>query len=185
MEISNLTNHLLIAMPKVSGDFQGTVCFVCEHNDEGAVALIINKPTDVKLGELFKQLDIDSNDAELAAQPILFGGPMHQERGFVIHPVSQSWQSTLNTNCGIAVTSSQDILHDIAHHLGPEPHLISLGFASWGPGQLENELLNNYWLTSHAKSEIVFQLPFSERWLAAARSLGIDPVNLSTDVGYA
>ncbi len=181
-----LTNHFLIAMPGMEdGFFSHSVSYVCEHNANGAIAIMINRPLAIKLGEIFTQMGIANQDATLAAQPIVCGGPVQPERGFVIHPNKHDWHSTLHLPNDISITTSQDILHAMAKHEGPEHALISLGYAGWGPGQLEEELLRNYWLTSPATADILFQQPFAERWSAATRSLGIEPSRLSTHVGHA
>jgi putative transcriptional regulator len=182
-----LTNQFLIAMPgKVDGYFDKTVSYICEHNHNGAIGIIINRPlTNICLGEIFSQIGITATDEALAKRPVMFGGPVQKERGFVIHSPSRHWNATLSMSTQISLTTSQDILESMAKHEGPETSLVSLGYAGWGPGQLEQELMHNCWLTSPVNFEILFSLPFEQRWRAATELLGIDLGALVNYEGHA
>jgi putative transcriptional regulator len=184
-----LTGHLLIAMPGLQDpNFQRTVTYVCEHSDQGALGIVINRPLDLDLGEVFAQLDLAPADPDLARQPVLQGGPVHQERGFVLHegPGDQpSFDATLAVTDTIRVTTSQDILASLAGGRGPRRALLALGYAGWGAGQLEQEMAANAWLSVPATNEIIFDTPFASRWREAARLLGIDLATLSSDAGHA
>jgi putative transcriptional regulator len=184
-----LTGHLLIAMPGLQDpNFQRTVTYICEHSEQGALGIVINRPLDLDLGEILAQLDLTPSDPELARQPVLQGGPVHQERGFVLHegPGDQpSFDATMAVSDTIRVTTSQDILTALASGRGPRRVLLALGYAGWGAGQLEQEMAANAWLSVPATNEIIFDTPFEARWRAAARLLGIDLATLSSDAGHA
>lgn len=184
---SFLTNQFLIAMPTLSDPFFAhAVAYICEHNEQGAVGIVINHPLELSLGEVLKQMEIDPINAETASLPVLCGGPVHPERGFVLHKPGGTWRSSLEMSSEISVTTSRDILQAIAEEKGPPNDIvISLGYASWSAGQLEQEIRDNYWLTTPVNLEILFKLPFAERWQAALRELGIDSSRLSTFSGHA
>lgn len=183
---SSLTNQLLIAMPGMADpNFSTTVTLICEHNDDGALGIIINRPTTLKLGGLFEQLDVEDGDPGTAEGPVLSGGPVGIERGFVLHGPEQSYENTLAVSNDIRLTLSRDIIDAMATGQGPDPTLVALGYAGWEPGQLEDEMLANAWLSVPATPEIVFDTPFGERWDSAARTLGIDIASMSTDAGHA
>lgn len=184
--VVNLANHFLIAMPAMSDkNFARTLTLVCEHNEQGALGVIVNRPTDMSLATLFERVDIALGDAPFASQPVYFGGPVQTDRGFVLHrPVGQ-WQSTLDLGSDIGLTSSRDILRAMAEHGGPEEVLVTLGYAGWAAGQLEWELSQNAWLTVRADPRIVFDLPPEERLVAAMQLLGVDFANLSDVAGHA
>lgn len=186
MKNVNLTHHFLIAMPALEDSvFSKTLTYICEHNDEGALGLVINRPIDLTLDSLFKQLGIES-DEQFDEQPsILFGGPVQLDCGFVLHQPVGQWQSTLSVNKTVGLTTSLDILRAIAQAEGPEQNLIALGYAGWAPGQIEQELAQNSWLSVPATSEILFELSSEEKLPAAMALLGIDFSNLSNDVGHA
>lgn len=178
-------NHFLIAMPMLMDpNFFRTVIYICEHNESGAIGIIINRPLVVTLSDVLSQMSITSQSQKINELPVLFGGPIHQERGFVIHQPVGSWRSSVVTAEGLAVTTSQDILEAIALDQGPENFTISLGYSGWQPGQLEVEIASNFWLCCQADSDILFHTPFAERWSAAAASMGVDVNKLSTDVGH-
>jgi len=184
-----LTGHLLIAMPGLQDpNFQRTVTYICEHSEQGALGIVINRPLDLELGEILAQLDLTATDPGLARQPVLQGGPVHQERGFVLHegPGDQpSFDATLAVSDTIRVTTSQDILAALASGRGPRRLLLALGYAGWGAGQLEEEMAQNAWLSGPADLEIIFSAPAEERWSRAAARLGIDLFRLSSEVGHA
>jgi putative transcriptional regulator len=183
--ITSFTNHLLIAMPNMADSrFTRSVIYLCEHNENGAIGIVINHPLEISLSEVFQQMDIEATDPNINALPVLAGGPIHQERGFVLHTPGGNWRSSLEMSSEIAVTTSRDILQAIAQNKGPEKVVISLGYASWTAGQLEREIMNNFWLVSPSSADILFTVPFPDRWTAAARLLGIDITKLSSDVGH-
>jgi len=183
---SNLTNHFLIAMPALKdSNFFHTVTYICEHNDDGAMGIVLNRPTDLQLADLLGQLDIESSSAEAVAQTIYLGGPVQTERGFVLHTPEQGWDSTLNVTGEVSITTSRDILQSIAGGEGPEKSLIALGYAGWAGGQLEDELSANAWLSGPADIEVIFDLPPEQRWESAASLLGVDLNLLSAETGHA
>ncbi|MBG7620196.1 YqgE/AlgH family protein [Herbaspirillum sp. AP02] len=190
----DLTNHFLIAMPSMLDPiFGGTVVYLCEHNHNGALGVVINKPTDMTMDVLFDRINLkleirpDTPDAmpELYRRPVMFGGPVQVERGFVLHSTSEKYSSTLQVTDDVALTTSKDVLEAVAHGNGPERVLITLGCSGWSPGQLEGEIGRNGWLTVKADPAIIFELPVEERFTAALALLGIDPVMLSGDAGRA
>ncbi len=182
-----LTNQFLIAMPLLTDPyFAHAVTYICEHNENGAIGIIINQPLELQLAEVFKQMEIEVTSVEVGKLPVLCGGPIHPERGFVLHtPSSDNWRSSLEMSSEISVTTSRDILQAIAQNQGPKEMLISLGYASWTAGQLEQEIINNFWLTAPVSTQILFDLPFNERWEAAIRSIGVDIHKLSDVAGHA
>ena len=183
---SDLTNHFLIAMPGLEdSNFFHTVTYMCEHSDDGAMGIVINRPTDLHLNDILDQLDISSSDNPSGEQPIYIGGPVQPDRGFVLHSSDSSWDSTLKVTDNISVTTSRDVLEAIAQGKGPADSLIALGYAGWGGGQLEEELSANAWLNGPADQQIMFKLEPEKRWQAAAKLLGIDLNLLSGDTGHA
>ncbi len=181
-----LTDHFLIAMPQLDDpNFFQSVTYICQHDAEGAMGVIINQPLDMKLGEILEQLEIDNDDETLAQQMVYFGGPIQQDRGFILHSPSKNWQGTLFISDDVALTTSSDILKDIANQDGPKDCLLALGYAGWGAGQLEEELAQNAWLSVPASAEIIFDTPIEKRWHAAASLLGVDLQLLSDDIGHA
>lgn len=185
-DVTFLTNHFLIAMPTLQdSNFERTVTFVFEHSAEGAMGIVINRATDLRLGEIFTQLQISTADKSLADQPIHLGGPVQNNRGFVIHEPLGNWESTHPVTDSVGVSMSRDILAAIAERRGPERYLVALGYAGWGAGQLERELAENSWLSSPANREILFELPLEQRWNAAAGLVGVDLTTLSSEAGHA
>ncbi len=181
-----LTNQLLIAMPGMEDpQFNATVTLICEHNAEGALGIVINRPTSLPLGDLFEQLSLTARDGKLARTAVLNGGPVAPDRGFVLHDTGRSFESSVAVSDEILLTFSRDVLDAMAASEGPEKSLVALGYAGWGAGQLEEEMLANSWLSVPATTELVFDLPFPDRWRSAARSLGIDMSQLSIDAGHA
>jgi putative transcriptional regulator len=186
LEVANFTNHFLIAMPSLADpNFFRTVTYVCVHSVEGAMGIIINRPLDIRLGEILSQLDIDSGDERMRDAPVYDGGPVQRERGFVLHRPPGSWDAQLLVTGDIAVTTSRDILAALARGEGPTETLVALGYAGWGAGQLEREMAENAWLTGPADSRIIFETPTEQRWEAAAARLGVDLDRLSTSAGHA
>ncbi|MCH9694632.1 MAG: YqgE/AlgH family protein [Gammaproteobacteria bacterium] len=182
----SLTNQLLIAMPGLEDpNFSATVTLICEHNDDGALGIIINRPLNLQLSGLFEQLAVDDPDPDAASDPVLSGGPVGTERGFVLHDRSHSFENTLTVSDDIRLTLSRDVIDAIATGDGPRKSLVAIGYAGWEAGQLEEEMLANSWLNVPATPELVFDTPFSERWNSAALSLGIDIASISPDAGHA
>lgn len=183
---TSLTNHFLIAMPGLQDpNFARTVTYVCEHTDQGAMGIVINRPLEVTLGELFTQLEITTSQPGVREQHIFHGGPVQPDRGFVLHTAGPSFDSTLNITPEISVTTSRDVLEAIASGEGPEQTLIALGYAGWGSGQLEQEMSANAWLNGPASNDIIFRLTPGSRWMAAAQLLGVDLNLLSGEAGHA
>jgi putative transcriptional regulator len=186
----NLTNHFLIAMPSMHDPiFGGTVIYLCEHNARGAMGLVINKTTDMTVSELFDRIDLKleiiPNSHPMGKRPVMFGGPVQDDRGFVLHAPAGDFNSSLKITDDIAFTTSRDVLEAVAAGDGPQRVLMSVGYAGWGAGQLEKEILANGWLTVPADSHILFDLPIEEKLTAAIKSLGIDPLMLAGEAGHA
>lgn len=180
-----LVNHFLVAMPSLQDpNFQQSVVYICEHNAGSALGLVINRPSTVVLGDIFKQLSISVHDPLLAQRPVFQGGPVQTDRGFVIHAPAGAWDSTLKLG-ELGVTTSRDVLAALALGRGPGQTLVALGYAGWGAGQLETELAANSWLSTPANQRIIFETPVAERWQAAARLIGVDIALLSGDSGHA
>ena len=183
---NSLNNHLLIAMPGMADpNFNSTVTLVCEHNDEGALGIVINRPSSLDLGGLFQQLSVDDADEKIASAPVLDGGPVARERGFVLHTPSGDFESTVTVSKDIQLTLSRDVIDSLASGTGPDRSVVALGYAGWEAGQLEQEMLHNTWLTVPATPELIFDVPFEERWASAAESMGIDISKLSPHAGHA
>lgn len=182
-----LNNHFLIAMPALDDvNFTHSVTYICEHTAEGAMGLTINKPTDIILREVLNQSHINIAHPSIGQETVFNGGPVHTDRGFILHDKSEkSWEASLDITQNIQLTSSKDILEAIANDEGPKEHLITLGYAGWGSGQLEHEIANNIWLSCPATEEIIFHTPVEKRWESAASLLGIDLQLLSNDAGHA
>ena len=166
-------------------NFSTTVTLICEHNDDGALGIIINRPLNLKLSGLFEQLSVDDADPQVAGDPVMSGGPVGTERGFVLHGKDLSFENTLAVSDEIQLTLSRDVIDAMAVGDGPDKSLVAIGYAGWEPGQLENEMLANSWLNVTATPELVFDTPFEERWDSAARLLGVDIASISPDAGHA
>jgi len=183
---SGLGNQLLIAMPGMADpNFHESVTLICEHNAEGALGIIINRPLDLKLSELLEQLSLEARDRDTAESPVLSGGPVAPDRGFVLHEPGARYESSVAVSDEIHLTLSRDILDAMAAGRGPGRAVVALGYAGWDAGQLEDEIRANSWLNVTATPEIVFDVPFGDRWLHATRALGIDVNQLSSDAGHA
>ena len=186
MSSINLTNHFLIAMPNMADPyFARTLTYVCEHNDQGALGIVVNRPIDMTLRALFERLSLTLKDASRADAPVYFGGPVQTDRGFVLHEPAGDWQSTLKVRDLIGLTTSKDILEAVGRGEGPAKILVSLGYAGWSAGQIEHELKQNAWLTVEAKDAILFDLPADERLPAAMDLLGLDFARLADQAGHA
>ena len=181
-----LTNQLLIAMPAMGDpNFAETVALICDHSERGALGLILNKPLPMRMSEIFEQLAIDVPVGPFGGRPVLRGGPMQTDRGFVVHPACGDWDSTLKVSEAIHVTTSRDILAAMGRGQGPKEAVVALGYAGWDGGQLEGEIRANAWLSAPVESRIIFDLPFESRWHAAARLLGVDIARISQQSGNA
>lgn len=179
----NLTDHLLIAMPGSPDPiFGGTVVYLCEHNEFGALGIVINRPMDVKLATLLEKQELTVVDAAKpkVEAPVMFGGPVQGDRGFILHTTDATYSATLKISDKIAFTSSRDVLEAIANNNGPRHSLVAIGYAGWDAGQLEKEISRNAWLTVKADTDMLFGLPFQERYDAAIHRLGFDPAVLVT-----
>ena len=182
----SLTNHLLVAMPGLDDpQFAQTVTLICEHGDKGALGIVLNKPLSMRLAEVLAQMKLPAQDEAVAEQIVLSGGPVHQDRGFVLHRPGGSWESTHKISDTIQVTTSRDVLAAMARGEGPQDAFIALGYAQWDAGQLERELKENAWLTLPVTDAVLFKLPYEDRWMAAWRSLGVDVTTVSTHAGHA
>lgn len=181
-----LAGQLLVAMPgMLDPNFDHTVTYICEHSSHGALGIVINRPLELDLGEVFSQLSLKTGNPRLRAQPVLQGGPVQVDRGFVLHESKHAWEATTPVSPTICVTTSRDILSDVAAGKGPERIVVALGYSGWGAGQLESELMDNAWLTVPASSALIFDTPYELRWKAAAESIGVDPASLSLHAGTA
>ncbi len=195
----SLRNHFLISMPNLEDSyFSQTVTYICDHTENGALGIILNNPLDVKVSEIFKQLNISDNKniaienesltksvQNIGEQAVLAGGPVNVDRGFILHSAGQEWESTLKISSTISLTASKDILVALAENRGPEKALVALGYAGWDPGQLEEEITANSWLTVPADDRIIFDMPFERRWASASNYLGIDINSIHTMAGHA
>ena len=186
----DLTNQFLIAMPGMADEtFAGSVVYLCEHNEKGALGLVINKPIDIKLSKLFEKVELQLSQGSLAEQPVYFGGPVQTERGFVLHEKQgdgdSHYSSTLSVPGGLAMTTSKDVLEALADGAGPRRVLVTLGYSGWQAGQLEEEIGRNGWLTVDADPAVIFDTPIEQRYDRAVSLLGIDPRMLSPDAGHA
>lgn len=184
--VTTLANHLLIAMPSLSDpNFKHAVVYVCENQPEGTVGLIINRPMEFPLSIVFEQLQIAPSNIEQNNKPLLFGGPVQPERGFVIHKQHGEWRSSLELRDDVTVTTSNDIIRAIADDKGPKDALVTLGYAGWGEHQLEEEVKENVWLVCPYKPEILYDVPFDKRWEYAGKLIGVDMHQLSAFSGHA
>ena len=204
----NLTHHFLIAMPGLEDEaFAKSVVYVCEYSERGALGLVINKPSDLSMEGLFEKVDLPLHREDLMHAPVLHGGPVHTERGFVLHDAmladpsddecaleaealrhvsdkASIYASTLSIPGGLEMTTSKDVLEALSMGAGPKRVLISLGYSAWGEGQLESELAENSWLTVSADAAVIFDTPVDQRYDRAMRLLGLEPWMLSSEVGH-
>ena len=184
--IQTLKNHFLIAMPNLlDPNFHQSVSYICEHDANGAMGLMLTRATEYRMGELLDQLKIECKSDSVANKRIVFGGPVEVQSGFVLHRPHGEWETQLFVTGDIAVTTSRDILAAIAENKGPADYIVSLGYAGWGPGQLEQELLSNSWLTHPADADMIFGTPPDQLWHAAAGAIGVNINLLSGDAGHA
>ena len=185
--MASLQNQFLIAMPTLNQSFfSHTISLMCNHDESGAMGLIINQPLDVPLGEIFSQVGIDDPEHCCHADaPVLCGGPVQADRGFVLHSPEKRWDSTLPVSDKISLTVSLDVIHAIARGDGPDKFLVMLGYAGWDGGQLEEEIADNAWLTAAVDPAIVFDTAIEQRWSTASQSLGINLDLISNSAGHA
>lgn len=191
----NLTNHFLIAMPGLADEtFSKSVVYLCEHSERGALGLMINKPSDIKLQGLFDKVELPLGRADLKDAPVFQGGPVQTERGFVLHEALQEtssekpepvYASTMMIPGGLEMTTSRDVLEALSTGAGPSRVLVSLGYSAWGQGQLESEIGENSWLTVHADPIVIFDTPVAQRYDKALSLLGLQAWMLSPDAGHA
>jgi len=182
----SLSNQMLIAMPGMADpNFNSTVTLICEHNDDGALGIVINRPMNLKLGGLFDQLSLDEPDQSAAKAQVVDGGPVGRERGFVLHNPGAKFESSVAVSTDIQLTLSRDVLDAMAAGSGPDKSLVALGYAGWEAGQLEQEMLHNTWLNVPASPDIIFDVPFTERWSVAAEIIGVDISQISPHAGHA
>lgn len=183
---SSLANNLLIAMPTLADpNFARTVTLICEHSNEGAMGIVVNRPTNLALRDILDQLEIDAARSMHADVPVYYGGPVRNTRGFVLHEPIGQWEATLAVTDTLGVSTSRDILEALARNEGPDRYLVTLGYAGWGAGQLEREISENSWLNAPADRDILFTLPPDQRWKAAALLTGVDLTTLSSESGHA
>ena len=181
-----LDNQFLIAMPTLADShFSQTVIYLCQHNADGALGIVINRQSDMKLKEIFMQMDIPVTSVSAAEAPVYIGGPVQQERGFVLHKTGGQWAITLPVSDTMSLTTSRDIIEAITKGEGPERYFVALGYAGWGKGQLEQEFLDNSWLNTPFGEPILFDTPIDLRWRMAASQIGIDINKLTHGAGHA
>lgn len=182
----SLANQLLIAMPTSADSiFAKTVIYVCEHQSSGTVGLIINRPMQFPLSIVFEQLSIEPQGNDSRQIPLLFGGPVQPERGFVIHRPLGQWRSSLALQEDVTITTSNDIIRAIANDQGPKDVLVTLGYAAWGHDQLDQEVINDLWLVCPCSPELLYEVPFEQRWEYAGLSIGVKMDQLISKVGHA
>jgi putative transcriptional regulator len=181
----SLKNQFLVAMPSLDDEnFSHTVSLLCEHSDSGAIGLVINRPTELLLVDMMEQMGLAHE--RIDADAIVFwGGPVQPERGFVIHREPGGWESCMALDNGVYVTTSRDVLRAIGQGEGPDEYVVVLGYAGWGAGQLESEILHNAWLNAPVDEQILFRTPVPQRWAAATKLLGVDVTQLSGEAGHA
>lgn len=183
---SDLAGQFLIAMPSMEDpNFGGTLIFIAEHNEKGALGLVLNRPMELDLGGLFERLELKLEDPSLARQRVFAGGPVHGDRGFVLHQPVGAWHSTVSVGTSFGLTSSRDVLEAVASGRGPSRLAVMLGYSGWGPGQLEDEVSRNAWLTVEADPTLIFDTPPDLRLQRAFNLLGFDPAFLAAAPGHA
>lgn len=181
-----LRNQFLLAMPSLADPhFQRTLTYLCDHTEHGAMGVVVNRPMALTIGEILQHLGIEPTDHTIAQRPVHYGGPVEPERGFVLHSPPGDWEGSMALTDELALTTSRDILAALARGEGPAQSLLTLGYSGWGAGQLEDEIVNNAWLTGPAHPDILFDMPAEDRLTAAAARMGIDLSRLSSDAGHA
>ncbi len=186
--VNDLENQFLVAMPKLAGTYFGSsVTYIWKHDDSGAIGIVVNKPLQASIADIFTELEIESSSAarNFNSRHVLAGGPVERDKGFILHDADeQRWESSIQVGLELTITTSKEILEAIAAGKGPKNYLVALGCAGWAPGQLEQELCDNAWLTTPASSELIFSEDYSGKPQAAAAQLGITLDRLSSDVGH-
>jgi putative transcriptional regulator len=183
---NTFSNQLLVALPALHDPhFERGVALICQHDEDGAMGVIVNRASEYTLGDVLTQMSLAPHDAHMARQLVLNGGPVLPERGFVLHDGDRRWDSTLSIGAGLSLTTSRDILEAMAEGEGPEHVVLALGCAGWSAGQLELELGENSWLTAPADNELLFDLPLEQRWLAAGGRIGVDMSRMTDYSGHA
>lgn len=184
--IQTMVNNILIATPALTETpFKQAVVYVCEHHDSGTIGLMINRPMQYQLGIVFDQLHITPVREELSKKPLLFGGPLQPERGFVIHKQMGKWQSSLTLRDDVTITTSNDIIHALATNNEPKDSIITLGYMGWADNQLEEEIMNNVWLIVPYSQELMYEVPFDQRWEYAGLSIGVHMNQMIAGEGHA
>ena len=184
-QFTYLNNQFIIAMPSLADpNFFHTVTYLCQHNQEGALGIVINRSAEMKLGDIFKQMNIRATSLYATETPVFAGGPVQQERGFVLHTTGGGWDASMVISESISLTTSRDVIEAIAVGKGPEQYMVALGYAGWGEGQLEQEILANAWLNTPYSQHVLFDEPINMRWRAAAEQIGIDINQLTTQAGH-
>jgi len=184
-QFTYFNNQFIIAMPSLADpNFFHTVTYLCQHNQEGALGIVINRSAEMKLGDIFKQMNIRATSLCAAETPVFAGGPVQQERGFVLHTTGGGWDASMVISESISLTTSRDVIEAIAAGKGPEQYMVALGYAGWGEGQLEQEILANAWLNTPYSQHVLFDEPINMRWRAAAEQIGIDINQLTTQAGH-
>ncbi|EWH11046.1 hypothetical protein DS2_05740 [Catenovulum agarivorans DS-2] len=185
--MKNLQNQILIAMPSLEdGYFERSVTYICEHNENGAMGIVINQPLEMRVTDLLNQIKVPLDNKQINGDiPVYAGGPVSPERGFVLHKPQAQWQSSMQLAPDIMITTSRDLLESIGTEHQPDDYMICLGYAGWEKGQLEQELLDNAWLTIPADAELIYSTPIHLRWQRAAEVLGIATWQISNQVGHA
>lgn len=180
-------NQFLVAMPTiVDSGFSRSVGYLCQHNEEGALAVVINRPMNMTLNDILEQMEIHTSSQQVKDKIVFAGGPVQHERGFIVHSKdSRTWESSISISSTTSITSSRDILEAIADNNEPENYLVALGYAGWGAGQLESEMTNNDWLNTPYEESILYEIPVEQRWIMAANQLGIDINRLTIPAGHA
>ncbi len=182
----DLTDHFLIAMPAMTDpNFAGTLIYVVEHGKKGAMGVVVNRPIELTMADLFERIDLKLIQHPIAQQSVLLGGPVQNDRGFVLHRPTGDWSSSIRVNDHVALTSSKDVLESLAKGEGPTDVVVALGYAGWGAGQLEDEIAQNAWLTVPGDAKILFESPPAQRQHLAFDLLGIDPLLMSSNAGHA
>jgi putative transcriptional regulator len=191
MDVANFTHHFLIATPSMADmNFAGTVTYICEHNDTGAIGIVINRPGNLTLPDLLSRIDVEMPSTDLPIVTVQKGGPVHRDRGFVLHRLDtisdeqKRWASTLVVNDEIGLTTSRDILEALPLGEAPSAMLVTMGYAAWAPGQLEEEMGSTDWLVVKAQAEVIFDTPLEGRYEAAVKLLGIDLSQLALMAGH-
>lgn len=190
--MTSLANQFLVAMPSLDESYFGrTLIYLCEHDDEGAMGIVLNKPTDLSIGQVLTEMNLVEEDDEsddkklLDDKNVLSGGPVQTDRGFILHNDNKRWSSSLNLTDQITVTTSKDILENLTSTEKPERFVMALGYAGWSPGQLEQELADNTWLTIDADPDLIFNTPIAKSWEAALQKIGISAEQLTSFSGHA